>query len=83
MALPTISALGMVTSAPRPVRSRVLKRVIAATVPSCSPMRTYSPVRRVREYIRIRPLAPWPTTLEAPSDTIRPISTDMPLKASV
>ncbi|MNT45273.1 hypothetical protein D3C72_1818480 [compost metagenome] len=34
-------------------------------------------------YIRIRPLAPWPTMLDAPIDTIRPTSTDRPWKAAV
>ncbi|MNG39287.1 hypothetical protein D3C84_1273050 [compost metagenome] len=46
-------------------------------------MRTNSPGRKVRVYVRINPAAACPTTLEAPSEIIKPINTDKPLKASV
>ena len=34
-------------------------------------------------YIRISPLAAWPTMPDAPIETIRPTSTDSPLNASL
>ena len=71
------------SSSPSPVRTRVVNMPISTIVPSWSPMRTYSPGRYVRVYIRMRPLAAWPTIPDAPIDTIRPISTDRPLNASV
>lgn len=76
-------ALGIVTSSPMPVRMRVVNVPSSTTVPSLSATRTYSPTRSVREYIRINPLAPCPTRLAPPTVSIRPISTDMPLNASL
>ena len=60
-----------------------MKAPISVMVPSCSLMRTYSPTRKVREYISTSPLAACPNRLDPPSVTIRPISSDTPLKASL
>ena len=62
---------------------RVVNAPSSTTVPSWSPMRTYSPGRIVRVNIRMSPLAAWPTMLVEPSEIMRPTSTDSPLKASL
>jgi hypothetical protein len=80
---PKTQALGRLTSSPRPVCSRVANMPTPATVPSVLPMRTYSPLRSTRAYIRLMPAMTWPTTLDAPSDSISPASTLTPLKASL
>ena len=83
MTAPVIIELGSVNTSPRPVRMHVVNIPNSVTVPSYSPMRTNSPGRKVRVYVRINPAAACPTTLVAPSEIIKPINTDKPLKASV
>ncbi len=80
---PAMVEFEIVSSSPRPVRIFVVKAPSSTTVPSCSPMRTYSPGRSVRVYITMSPLAAWPTRLVEPSEIMRPTSTESPLKASL
>ncbi|MNT82033.1 hypothetical protein D3C72_2217050 [compost metagenome] len=54
-----------------------------ATVPTVSPMHTMSPRRSAREYTTTMPLISWLTTLADPSVTMKPSSTDSPLKTSL
>ena len=60
---------------------RVFTNPTDSTVPSVSPICTYSPGRSARVYISIRPLTAWLTIPEEPIESIRPTNTPMPLNA--
>src|SRR5262244_516263 len=77
------TAFGTLTSSSVGVRILVEKSPTLITAPSTSPTRTQSPARSVREKVRIKPPAAWPTMPDAPRDTITPTRTLRPLKASL